>query len=362
MSRKSVAVAAIAWMVIGCALFLPAAFAQGDAIATDLVVDRQDAGLDKIIPTDASLEEVVNGYTWLSGPVWDGGSLFFADIPSNSIVRWTPGRGVATFLEPSGYKGKEQFSGPNPGSNGMTLDAHARLTVAGLAARTVFRFEPLDPTGIITVLADTFEGKKLNSPSDIVYRSDGSAYFTDPADGLPAETSKELDVEGVYRIPHALSQKAGATPASGELQLLIKDLARPSGIVFSPDEKYLYVDSAGPKKLWMRYGVNKDGTLSDPKVLFDASNDPRPGIPGGMKVDVEGNIYSAAPGGVIILSPDGKVLGTLIIPEKVAGVTWAGPNNHTLYITASSKVYRVKLNIAGAPLIRELKESKEFKW
>lgn len=342
------------------------ATAQGDALSTPLMVDIKNPALDKIVPTDAQLEEVVNGYTRLDGPVWDGGSLFFSDVPSNTILRWTPGRGVATFLDASGYKGKEPFGGPEPGSNGMTLDPHGRLTVAGYAARTVFRFEPLDPTGIVTILADRYQGKKLNSPNDIVYRSDGSAYFTDPPDGLPTQSDsdpqKELKNNGVYRIPHALMQKPGAPPASGELQLLVSDLPRPNGIAFSPDERYLYIDNSDPNKIWMRYSVNKDGTLADPKLLYDASSDSRSGIPGGMKVDVEGNIYSAAPGGVLILTPDGKVLGTLLIPEKVSDVTWAGPENRTLYIAAGGKIYRVKLNIPGAPLVREPKESKEFKW
>jgi gluconolactonase len=139
------------------------------------------------------------------------------------------------------------------------------------------------------------------------------------------------------------------------LQLLVSDLTRPNGIVFSPDEKYLYVNNSEPKKFWMRYTVNKDGTLAEPKLLYDATNDPRIGIPDGMKVDVLGNIYSAAPGGVLVMTPEGKVLGTILIPERVANVAWAGSESKTLYITASDKLYRVRLNIMGAPLVKAKK-------
>jgi gluconolactonase len=318
-----------------------------------LQVDRLDPALDRIIPKGARLERIATGFTWVEGPIWDDGSLFFAEIPSNSIRRWTPGKGVSIFLQPSGYKGSDAY-GHEPGTNGMTLDARGRLTVAGHAQRDVFRFETLDPHGTITILADTYEGKRLNSPNDLVYRSNGDLYFTDPPYGLrtqgDADKEKELEVNGVYRIPHALQQKAGAAPARLELQQLITDLPRPNGIAFSPDEKYLYVNNSEPKKIWMRYRVKPDGTLTEPRLLYDATSDPRPGGPDGMKVDMEGNIYSAGPGGVWIISPEGKPLGTIVMPERVANVAWAGPDRKTLYICASTSIYRVRLNIAGEPV------------
>ncbi len=320
-------------------------------------VDRLDPSIDQIIPDDARLERVATGFTWLEGPVWVHGSLFFADIPSNSIRKWTPGAGVSMFLQPSGYKGSSvPYGGPESGSNGMTLDVRGRLTVAGHAQRDVYRFESLSPKGPITILADSYKGKKLNSPNDLVYKSDGSLYFTDPPYGLRTQKDndpeKQLDVNGVYRIPHALEQKPGGAPASGELQLLVTDLTRPNGIAFSPDEKYLYVDNSEPKKIWMRYTVKPDGSLTDAKLLYDATEDTRPGSPDGMKVDEQGNIYSAGPGGVWIFSPEGKPIGTILIPEKAANLAWAGADRKTLYITASSSIYRVELKIAGAPLTR----------
>lgn len=328
--------------------------AANSAAVTPLEVDQADPSAARIIPAGAKLERIATGFTWVEGPVWVNDSLFFAEIPSNSIRRWTPGKGVSIFLQPSGYKGSAPYGGREPGSNGMTLDAQGRLTVAGHAQRDIFRFESLNPESVQTVLADRYQGKRLNSPNDLAYRSDGSLYFTDPPYGLrkqnDSDPEKELQVNGVYRIPRALQQKPGAPPARDDLQLLISDLPRPNGIAFSPGEQYLYVDSTEPKKIWMRYRVLPDGSLTDAKLLYDATSDPRPGGPDGMKVDIEGNIYSAGPGGVVILSPEGKRLATLLIPERVSNVAWGGADRKTLYITASSSVYRVKLLIAGEPI------------
>jgi gluconolactonase len=293
----------------------------------------------------------------VEGPVWLSDTLYFAEIPSDSIREWTPGAGVSMLLTPSGYKGHTPYGGPESGSNGMTLDTRGRLTVAGHAQRDVYRLEAINPTAQITILADSYKGKKLNSPNDVVYRSDGSLYFTDPPYGLRTQSDsdpeKQLNVNGVYRIPHALQQNPGTQPVRGELQLLVSDLTRPNGIAFSPDEKYLYVDNSEPKKIWMRYRVQADGSLTDPKLFYDATSDTRPGAPDGMKVDEKGNVYSTGPGGVWIFSPEGKPLGTIVTPEKSANVAWGGPDHKTLYITASSSIYRIHLNIAGEPFVRK---------
>jgi len=330
--------------------------AEGALSSTPLKVDRLDPSINSIIPAGAMLERIATGFTWVEGPVWDRSSLFFAEIPSNSIRRWTPGKGVSIFLQPSGYKGSAPYGGKESGSNGMTLDTRGRLTVAGHAQRDVFRFESLDAKGPITILADSYQGKRLNSPNDLVYRSDGSLYFTDPPYGLrtqnDSDPEKQLKVNGVYRIPHAIEHKPGASPANADLQLVVNDLPRPNGIAFSPDEKYLYVNNSEPKRIWMRYRVKSDGTLADPKLLYDATADPRVGGPDGMKVDMEGNIYSAGPGGVWIFSPEGKPLGTIVMPERTANVAWAGPDRKTLYICASTSIYRVHLKIAGEPFVK----------
>jgi gluconolactonase len=315
-------------------------------------VQRLDPALDQIVPADAKLERVATGFNkWTEGPVWTrAGYLMFAEIPSNNIDKWVPGQGASMVIHPSGYQGSDPYNGPEPGSNGMTLDADGRVTVAGHAGRTIWRMESLDPQRQITVLADSYHGKKLNSPNDLVYKSDGSLYFTDPPYGLRTQSdkdpAKELDVNGVYRIPNALQHKAGAPPEREKLQLVIKDLSRPNGIAFSPDEKYLYVSDTATKR-WMRYVVQKDGSVAHASVLFDCSSDKTPGSPDGIRVDKNGNIYGAGPGGVWIISPEGKHLGTIHVPEVVGNVAWGDADGKTLYITASKSVYRIKLNAEG---------------
>ena len=326
-------------------------------LSAQLKFDRLDAAAGHIIPAAATLERVATGFTWTEGPVWVGDSLYFAEIPSNSIRKYTPGKGVSIWLQPSGYKGSTPYGGREPGTNGMTLDVKGRLTVAGHAQRDVLRFESFDPAQPPTVLVDSYQGKRLNSPNDLVYSSDGSLYFTDPPYGLPTQGDhdplKQLTVNGVYRIPNALAHQPGAPPDNASLQLLISDLPRPNGIAFSPGEKFLYVNNSEPKKIWMRYTVNPDGTIKDPKLFYDATSDPRPGAPDGMKVDVEGNIYSAGPGGVWIFSPAGKPIATLLIPERVGNLTFGGADRKTLYIAASTSIYRVRLNIPGLPLVQK---------
>jgi gluconolactonase len=327
--------------------------------AVPMKVERLDPAVNLILPAQPVLERVATGpgFKWTEGPIWiPAGYLLFAEIPSNSIRKWTPGAGVSVFMQPSGWKDPAPYTGPEPGSNGMTLDSRGRLTVAGHAQRDVWRLEQLDPKAQVTILADSYQGKRLNSPNDLVYKSDGALYFTDPPYGLPkldSDPTKQLQVNGVYRLPGAVYQKPGAPPSRDKLQLLVKDLPRPNGIAFSPDEEYLYVNNSEPKKLWMRYKVNADGTLTEAKLFFDASSDSRAGAPDGMKVDQSGNVYSAGPGGVWIFSPEGKHLGTLDIPERVGNVAWGGADHKTLYVAASSSIYRITLKNPGVyPRIR----------
>ena len=315
-------------------------------------IQRLDPALDHIVGADAKLERVATGFDkWTEGPVWTReGTLLFAEIPANNIVEWIPGKGASVFMHPSGYKGAEPFKGPEPGSNGMTLDADGRISVAGHARRNVWRMESVDPKTQITILADSYQGKKLNSPNDLVYKSDGSLYFTDPPYGLPTQSDndpqKELQVDGVYRIPGARQHKPGAPPERDKLELVIKDLARPNGLAFSPDEKFLYVAESG-KKQWMRYRVLPNGSVSDGSLFLDASNDKADGGPDGLRVDKEGNIYGSGPGGVWIISADGKHIGTIKVPERVSNVAWGDQDGKTLYITASTSLFRIKLSVPG---------------
>src|SRR5579863_9416605 len=276
-----------------CSVLVLLAAAALAAPAYSQEVQKLDPALDAIVSPGTKAQKVAGGFNkWLEGPAWTHqGSLIFAEIPANNIDLWIPGKGSHVFIHPSGYEGTEPYKGPEPGSNGMTLDPHGRVTVAGHARRNVWRLEKLAPKAQITVLADSYEGKKLNSPNDVVYKSDGSLYFTDPPYGLPTQgdndPEKQLKVNGVYRIPNASRQKPGAAPDRAGLQLLVSDLTRPNGIAFSPDEKYLYVNNSEPKKIWMRYRVQPDGTVSEPKLLYDATSDKRPGSPDGMKVDLQ---------------------------------------------------------------------------
>ncbi len=315
-------------------------------------IQRLDAALDRLVAPDASLERVATGFNkWTEGPVWTReGTLLFAEIPANNIVQWIPGKGASVFMHPSGYEGPEPFKGSEPGSNGMTLDGDGRVSVAGHGRRNVWRMESVDPKAQITVLADSYQGKKLNSPNDLVYKSDGSLYFTDPPYGLPTQSDtdpqKELQVNGVYRILGGRRHKPGAPPDRDKVQLVIKDLARPNGLAFSPDEKFLYVAESG-KKQWMRYRVQPDGSVTDGSLFLDASTDPADGGPDGLRVDKEGNIYGSGPGGVWIISPEGKHIGTIKVPERVSNVAWGDKDGKTLYITASTSLFRIKLKAFG---------------
>lgn len=321
--------------------------------ATAGSVERDDPGLDAIVPPGAQIEKLADDCKWTEGPVWiHAGYLLFADIPNNRIMKWTPAGALTVFLQPSGWLSQQSFGGPEPGSNGMTLDRRGRLTVAGHAQRDVWRLESLAKGATRTILAEKYEGKRLSSPNDLVYRADGSLYFTDPPYGLPTQSdsdpNKEISFNGVYRIPNAVSHPSGAPPDDRKLQLIIRDLTRPNGIGFSPDQKILYIAVSDPNhKVWMRYDVNPDGSVKNGRVLLDATSDKADGLPDGMKIDQQGNIYSAGPGGVWIISPEGKHLGTLKMPERVANCNWGDADGKTLYITASTSLYRIRLKIAG---------------
>ena len=341
---------AIAAVCLAGAFILPGEAA--DSGGTPARVERLDPGMDAILPAGAKLEKIAGGFKWTEGPVWiPTGFLLFAEIPSNSIRKWTPGKGVSIFLQPSGYKGTEPYGGPESGSNGMTLDSRGRVTVAGHAQRNVWRLESVDPSGQITILADSYAGKRLNSPNDVVYRSNGDLYFTDPPYGLRTQSDhdkdKELGLNGVYRLAGATAQAAGAPPDHAKLHLLTKELPRPNGIAFSPDEKYLYVNNSEPKKVWMRYEVATNGSIRNGKIFFDATSDTRPGAPDGMKVDTNGNLYSTGPGGIWIFSPEGKHMGTIDLPERAGNLAWGGADLHWLYITDSSGVYRIQTSATG---------------
>ena len=299
-------------------------------------VERLDSGLDAIVPAKATVERVAGGFKWPEGPVWvHSGFLLFSEIPSVHIDKWTPDGKVVPYLGPAEFTAKDAATAGTPGTNGLTLDKLGRLTVCDQGNRRITR---LEKDGHFTVLADRYQGKRFNSPNDLVYRSDGSLYFTDPPyglDKLDKDPKKELPFSGVFRI------------AGGKVTLLVKNLTNPNGIAFSPGEHYLYVDNSEPQRLYMRYEVKPDETLGPGKVFYDLASTPGENAPDGMKVDQKGNVYATGPGGIWIFSPEGKHLGTVKIPEIASNCAWGDPEGKTLYITASTGLYRIHLKISG---------------
>jgi gluconolactonase len=308
-------------------------------------VKKLDPGLDAIVRANAKVEVLKDDYFGIAeGPVWmkDGqsGYLIFSDIGSNNIYKWTPDGKLSVFLEKTGWSGTDTsalvgyISGFNGriytvafGSNGIALDPQGRLIWCAQGDRSVVRQEK---DGKRTVLADHFEGKRLNRPNDVVVKSDGAIYVTDPRGARTAE----MDSSAVFLIK------------DGKIQLLEKEYS-PNGIVFSPDEKYLYVN--GQQKIY-RYEVRPDDTLANRQLFIDMSGDKSPGGADGMKVDQKGNVYSAGPGGIWIVSPEGKHLGTIIAPEGggVTNMAFGDPDGKTLYMTVRRTLARIRLNIAGA--------------
>ncbi|MGH7799767.1 MAG: SMP-30/gluconolactonase/LRE family protein [Thermodesulfobacteriota bacterium] len=310
------------------------------SIATSGTIVRLDPRLDQLVPQGAVLEKVAEGFTWVEGPVWnrEGGYLLFSEIPSNSVLMWKEGEGIGLYLKPSGYTGSAPFKGKEPGSNGLTFDSAGRLVLCEHGDRRISR---LEKDGTKTTLADRYEGKRLNSPNDAVYKSNGDLYFTDPPFGLPGtfnDPAKELPFQGVYRLS-----------PDGKLTLLTKDLRAPNGIAFSQDEKILYISDSKPNRpAWLAFDVKDDGTITNGRVFYDAPPFTKrmKGAPDGLKIDKNGNLFAAGPGGVYVFSPDGTHLGTIVTGVPTSNVGW-GNDGSVLYITASDSIYRIKLNTKG---------------
>ena len=302
---------------------------------------RLDPRFDLLVPRDAVLEKVAGGFAWVEGPAWnrEGGYLLFSDIPNNSVFRRQEGTGVSLFLELSGYTGEAVFEGREPGSNGLAFDSDGRLVLCEHGDRRIAR---LESNGRKTTLADRYEGKRLNSPNDLAFKSDGDLYFTDPPFGLPKafdDPAKELNFSGVYRLS-----------TGGQLSLLTMDIKAPNGIAFSPDEKTLYVSNADPNAaVWMAFDARDDGTLANGRVFFDATawTKTKRGVPDGMKVDKDGNIFAAGPGGIHVFAPNGTHLGSIEMGVATSNAAW-GEDGSVLYITASTAIYRIRLGTTGA--------------
>ncbi len=303
-------------------------------------IERLDPAFDKLIAADTKIEVLAGGYEWSEGPVWlpKENKLLFNDIPANQVIQWKEGEGASVFKEKVGYSGKKPFTGGEPGANGMMLDSKGRLYLCCHGDRCV---KMMTKKGKFKTLVSKYEGKRLNSPNDLIFHANGDLYFTDPPYGLPKryeDPARELDWCGVYRLSK-----------DGELTLLTKEMTRPNGIAFSPDQKTLYVAQSDPAAaIWKTFPVKEDGTLGAGKLFYDATKwvGKRPGLPDGMAIDEHGNVWATGPGGVLVFSPAGKLLGRISTGEKTANCTF-GADGKTLFITADMYLCRVKTLVKG---------------
>ena len=327
-------------MAAVCGQF-PSASAQ-DSTNFPLIgqVFRDNPQVDKLIPANAVIQVVSSGFEWSEGPVWVGkqdGFLLFSDIPRNSVMKWKEGEGASVYLKPAGYTGLVEY-GREPGSNGLLLDPTGRLVSCEHGDR---RVSVLTEMGGKRTLVDNYQGKRLNSPNDAVFHSNGDLYFTDPPYGLPKgvnDPGRELDFCGVYRLS-----------TDGKLTLLTDEMTRPNGIAFSPDEKTLYVAQSDPQAaLWKSFPVLADGTLGKGKVFYNVTSlvGLLPGLPDGLKVDKRGNLFASGPGGIHIFTPAGVHLGRISTGEKTANCAWGGDGS-MLYMTADTYLCRIQTNTVG---------------
>ncbi|MEX2168424.1 MAG: SMP-30/gluconolactonase/LRE family protein [Pirellulales bacterium] len=307
-------------------------------------VERLDPAISKLIPKDAKVERLATGFDWSEGPVWvkEGGYLLFSDVPRNVVHRWKEGEGVTDWLIPSGYIGKTPRGG-EMGSNGLTIDADRRLVLCQHGDRRVARLDaPLDkPEPRFVTLADNYEGKKFNSPNDLVFSSSGVLYFTDPPYGLVKQwddPARELEFSGVYHVE-----------PNGEIELITDKMTRPNGLALSPDERTLYVANSDEKApVWLAFELDDEGRAISERVFFDASElaKKKPGMPDGLKIDQQGNLFATGPGGVLVFRPDGKHLGTISSGDKISNCAF-GDDGQTLYMTCDDHLCRIKLTTRG---------------
>ena len=310
-------------------------------------IERLDPSLNRLIPMDAKIEILAEGYVWSEGPVWisEGDFLLYSDVPANKIYKWKEGEGASVYLDPSGYTPKDPRPGES-GSNGLTLDKKGSLIICQHGDRRVARMNaPTDsPRAVYETLAGKYNGKRFNSPNDLIYNQKGDLYFTDPPYGLvekEKDPKREIDFQGIYLLRR-----------NGKVALVSKDLERPNGITLSPDEKTLYVaNSHGPRPIWMSFELKGNGMAKKGKVFFDSTEyrkkyPSRKGGNDGMKVDVDGNIWATGPGGVLVFSPEGKHLGTILTGQRTANCAF-GDDGSTLYMTADMYLMRIKTSIKG---------------
>ncbi|MFT0715546.1 SMP-30/gluconolactonase/LRE family protein [Flagellimonas lutimaris] len=307
---------------------------------TGKLVADDDAFYD-YVDKDAKIEVLAEGFIWSEGPVWvkDGGFLLFSDVPQNTIFKWKDDEGLSEFLKPSGYTGIPPYSG-EPGSNGLTISNDGELVMSEHGDRRISKM-PLVGGGKFT-LADTWMGKRFNSPNDVVQALNGTYYFTDPPYGLPEQQDsdlREIDAFGVYKID-----------TNGNVKMVVKNLTRPNGVALSPDEKTLYVNQSDSNAPYiMAYDIQNNGSLDKGHIFFDATSLLESGLVGsldGIKVAQDGTIFSTGPSGVLVITPDGKLLGRIETGQRTANCAW-GDNGSVLYMTAHNFLMRIQTKTIG---------------
>lgn len=301
-------------------------------------IERLHPTMDKLVPPNAKIEVLAEGFSWTEGPLWieDGSYLLFSDIPPNKVMKWSEKEGLRLYLHPSGYTGKQERGG-EPGANALLLDPQGNLVLCQHGDRRMARMDaPLaKPQASYQTVVDNFEGKRLNSPNDAIYDSKGNLYFTDPPYGLEKQEldpTKELPFQGVFRYDK-----------EGRMHLFTDQLSRPNGLAFSPDESKLYIANSDPKKaIWMEYTLNDQGMIASEKLFYDATGAAGKGLPDGMKVDRKGNIWATGPGGIWVFRSDGTVLGKIKTGEIISNCAFNGDQS-VLYMTCDDYLMRIKL-------------------
>lgn len=303
-------------------------------------IERIDASINSIISETAQVEILAEGYDWSEGPVWIASQkmLLFSDVPKNTVYKWTEEKGAEVYLTPSGYTGSEPSQRKEPGSNGLALDAEGYLVLCQHGDRRVARMDSFlnNPAPAFVTLVDNYEGKLLNSPNDVVFRSNGDFFFTDPPYGLPTQREddpmKEIPFQGVYKVS-----------TDGQVTLLVDSITRPNGIALTPDEKTLIVANSDPQKpIWYAFDLTENDSLVNQRIFYDATGEKEGGLPDGFKIDKQGNVFASGPGGVWIFSKEGKVLGKIKLPANTSNCALAD-DDKTLYITCDMYLLRVKM-------------------
>jgi gluconolactonase len=313
--------------------------ASNDSTETFGSIERLDPAFDALVKKDAKLEILAEGFEWSEGPLWieEQKMLIFSDVPTNTVYKWTEEKGKETYLTPSGRTGSLPY-GSEPGSNGLTLNAEGKLVLCQHGDRRVAMMDaPISsPAAKFVSVVDNFQGKKLNSPNDAIFNSDGDLYLTDPPYGLPEkenDATREIPFHGVYKVTNGVST------------LITDSLTRPNGIALFPGEKRLLVANSDPEKAkWYVFDLNDDGTAQRGAIFYDATENAKTekGLPDGLKIDKNGNVFASGPGGIWVFNIEGKVLGRILVPESTSNCAFT-PDEKTLYITADMYLARIKL-------------------